>query len=78
MNRQFGDAHFTSIRIEDRVEGYEGYDLARIRRGKNDLVARIIFWDASGQFTVETLGSDVPLGILEELIAEAKATIKTG
>ena len=78
MNRQFGDARFTSTMIEDVAEGYIGYDLVRIQHGKNNSIARILFWDASGQFSVETLGSDVPLGILEELIAEAKATIKTG
>ena len=78
MDRQYGDARFKSCMVEDRAEGYVGYDLMCIRHGKDSCVARILFWDASGQFSVETLGSDVPLGILEELISEAKASIKTG
>jgi len=45
---------------------------------KDDCVARIIFWDACGQFVLETFGAEIPLGIVEEFIAEAKAKIKTG
>jgi hypothetical protein len=40
-------------------------------------VARILFWDASGQFCFETFDTDLPLEIVEQIIAEAKATIKT-
>jgi hypothetical protein len=50
----------------------------RIQDGNSTHIARILFWDACGQFFVETLGSDVPLTILEELIEEARSTIKTG
>lgn len=76
MDRQHGEARFTSQRIEDPFEGWIGYELVRVQHSDNICVARILFWDASGQFSVETLGTDVPLGILEELIAEAKASIK--
>ena len=76
MNRQYGEVRFTSSMIEDHAEGFVGYDLIRNRHGKSDRVARIVYWDASGQFSVETHGSDVPLEVLEDLIAEAKARIK--
>lgn len=77
MDRQYGDARYTSCMIEDRKEGYIGLELRRLRHGISDRIARILFWDASGQFSVETLGSDVPLDVLEELLLEVKTSIKT-
>ncbi len=77
MNREYSDARYASNKVEDRTEGFVGFELARVRCGNRSCLARILFWDASGQFSVETLGTDVPLVVLEELIAEAKAFIKT-
>ena len=77
MDRQYGEARYTSSMVRDRVDGYVGYDLVRIQDGNSNRIARVLFWDACGQFFAETLGSDVPLEIFEELIAEAKASIKT-
>lgn len=78
MDRQFGEARYSSTLVRDQVDGFVGYDLMRIQGGYSTHIARVLFWDACGQFFVETLGTDVPLPILEEVIAEAKATIKTG
>jgi hypothetical protein len=39
-------------------------------------VARVVFWDAYGDFFFETFNADVRVKIAEQLIAEAKATIK--
>jgi hypothetical protein len=58
------------------TEGYEGFELQRVQDGNTALVARILFWDATGQFWVETLGTDIPLTVMEELIAEAKENVK--
>jgi hypothetical protein len=63
--------------VEDRKEGYVGLELNRVCQCKSERVARIVFWDACGQFSIETLGTDVPLEILEGLIAEAKESIMT-
>jgi hypothetical protein len=62
----------------DNKQGFAGLELLRTCRGKRDCIARIVFWDASGQFSVETFQTDVPLEIIEELIAEAKASIRMG
>jgi hypothetical protein len=78
MNREYGDARYRSSRVEDHYEGYVGLELIRFQHGKDNRVARVLFWDSSGQFSAETLGTDIPLAILEELIAEAKESIKTG
>jgi hypothetical protein len=76
MNRDYGDAYYVSALAEDKAQGWIALELHRTQRGKKDRIARIVFWDASGQFFVETFNADVPLAILEELIAEAKATIR--
>lgn len=78
MDRQFGEARYASTFVRNQVDGCAGYDLMRIQYDNSTHIARILFWDACGQFFVETLGSDVPLTILEELIEEAKSTIKMG
>ena len=76
MNRAYGDAHYSTASVRDNKKGCTGLELWRARNGKQDKVANIMFWDASGQFFVETFNADVPLSIFEEMIAEAKATIK--
>jgi hypothetical protein len=38
--------------------------------------ARIVFWDAVGQFALEVTVGELPLVVIEELIREAKATIR--
>ena len=77
MNRDYGDANYSTLRVEENLQGYAGLELYRIRQGKKDRIARVLFWDAAGQFFVETFEADVPLDILEAVIAEAKEKIKT-
>lgn len=63
---------FISSTIKNDDDGYIGRELHR----NNDVVARVVFWDAEGQYSAETIG-EVPLAILEELIAEAKDLISS-
>ncbi len=77
LDRDYGDAHYSSLFVEDRKQGMAGQELDRARHGKKERVAWILFWDASGQFSVETFNCEVPLDIMEELIGEARRTIKT-
>jgi hypothetical protein len=76
MNHEYGNARYTTSAVRDRKEGYAGLELHQTSKGDTKRVARVVFWDASGQFFFETFNSDVPLVIVEELIAEAKNTIK--
>ena len=76
MNREFGDGFYTSVFVQDLQQGFSGLELRRHRKGTDECIAKVIFWDACGQFFVEMSGTEVPLEILEELIAEAKKTIK--
>ena len=77
MERDNADSHYASAFVEDRRQGMAGVELYRTRSGCRDRVARILFWDASGQFAVETFNFEVPLDVLEQLIAEAKGMVKT-
>jgi hypothetical protein len=77
MNRQHSYLLFTTRLIQDNQQGFIGLELYCKNRGKESRAASIIFWDACGQFAVETHDTDVPLDIMEELIAEAKEKIKT-
>lgn len=77
MDRDYGDAHYLSLFVEDRKRGMAGLELHRARAGRQDRVARILLWDASGQFSVETFNCEVPLDVLEELITEVRARVKT-
>lgn len=44
--------------------------------GTLDRVARVVFWDAYGDCFFETFGHQILVMIAEELMIEAKATIK--
>lgn len=70
--------------FEDFVGGFGAFNLFRIRQErhcvggeKRVLVGGITYWDAMGDFCVETFSTDVPLVVFEKLIAEAREMIKT-
>ena len=76
MDLHFGQARYITRTVEDHKEGYAGLELHRTASGETSRVARILFWDASGQFFIETFNNELPLAVIEGLIAEAKAAIR--
>jgi hypothetical protein len=65
--------------FEDLVGGFGAWNLFCIRQERyrtptdeRKLIGRLTFWDADGQFYVETFDADVPLYVLERLIEEAR------
>jgi hypothetical protein len=36
----------------------------------------LVFWDACGDFFLETFNADIPVKLAEDLISEARTTIK--
>ncbi len=76
MDKQHAESHFTTRFFEDRQGGCAGLELVRNSGGQTATVARVTFWDAQGQFALEMSVSELPVVIVEELIAEAKSTIK--
>lgn len=76
MNQRYGQIHFRSKPFNDTEKGCAGIELLIITEGSCESFGRVIFWDATGQLLLETSNTEVPLDILEELIAEAKAFVK--
>jgi hypothetical protein len=76
MNRNHGAAKYTTSAVADREAGSAGVELYRETNGKKVCAARLLFWDASGQFALQTF-NEIPLDIVEELITEARQTITT-
>ncbi len=79
MDKVYADARYSSCRVQDLEQGYVGLELMRASRqgdGSKQRIARVVYWESCGEFFVETFGTDVPLPIIEELIAEAKESIK--
>ena len=77
VNTQFARAEYTSTLTTDRVAGFTALKLSRTRSGVQRVVAEVAFWDAQGQFFAQTF-EEVPLQILEALVAEARKQILVG
>jgi hypothetical protein len=76
MNRRHGGSRYETAPVEvDRNEGRSYIDLYRDISGSKKHVARLTFWDASGQFYLETFG-DIAVEIVEDLIQEGKEKIE--
>jgi hypothetical protein len=75
MNHRYASAGFSSSVFENGRDGCTGIDLFHTSGEHKQNIARVTFWDATGQFVLETYG-EVPLILVEDLIAEAKQTIK--
>ena len=72
MNRHWERAHYSTALVRNDVEGSTALEL---RRGDAGVVARLVFWDAAGQFYLDSVHGELPLDIVAELIAEARASI---
>jgi hypothetical protein len=76
MNRPFGRLHFwTTSPVSNCCDGFTALRLHRDLDGTTALVAEVVFWDAVGQYFLQTFQTDVPVEIVEALIAEANDLI---
>ena len=75
MEKTCGDAEYTTELISDNAAGWTALVLHKRRKDTTIPAARVVFWDAAGQFYLEA-SVEVPLAIVEELIVEAKSKIK--
>jgi hypothetical protein len=71
-----GQHVYRSEYFERATDGCAGYRLHEELRGDSRIVAEIVFWDATGQFWLKTIGRDVPVDVILSAIDEAKATIR--
>lgn len=69
---------WTTPVVTDRRAGSTALRLHHERAGAQVVAAEVVFWDADGQFSLETFNGDVPLAVIEALIAEAKDRIRVG
>ena len=67
-----GDRHST-VEVSDDGDGHAGVELHRETDGQTRCVARVLFWDAAGQFLMESCETDVPLTVAEELTRRGPA-----
>ena len=78
MDRQYSIYRYTTRFVQDNKEGSSALELNETsdkdRRTKR--VARVVVWDAFPDFFFETFGSQIPAVVAEQLLAEARSTIK--
>jgi hypothetical protein len=58
MDKEHGDSRYQSRFVEDRKDGFAGYRLLRTRFGESRDVAQVTFWDAAGQFYIQTSNAE--------------------
>lgn len=68
---------YWSTAFEDNVGGCAGMKLYRELHGEIALVASLTYWDAAGYY-LETLGTDLPLGVIEKLVKATKLFVGVG
>ena len=76
MKRHHAGSLYETEYTSDDKDGFAGLVLFCTNQNGRERVASVIYWDADGQYAVETFGTDVPLKVIEEIIAEAKAIVK--
>ena len=77
MQIQFGADYYWTEEFADDNDGFAGIRLFRTTFDKSSKAAEVIYWDATGGFTIETFGRVLPIEIADKLIAEAVEKIKT-
>lgn len=76
MDRNWSGHRFTTEFFEDLQYGGAGLKLHRTTNGLTQHVASVTFWDAEGQFFIQTFQGDLPVEIAQSLIEETLATVK--
>lgn len=74
MTRVFGSASYTTACDRSLTEGWAAVELRC--SGVSEPVARVVFWDAQGQVFLEMLVPELPVELVDALIAEAKSSIR--
>ena len=77
MKMKWAEADYWTERFDNRTDGFEGFRLHRNIFGKVSIAAEVIYWDATGGFTVKTIDGDVPVEMIQAAIEEATREIKT-
>lgn len=77
VNISWANMEYVSSLTSDDEEGWTALELTRRDGNRAERVARVVFWDAIGQFMLEMFTDEIPVTVIEQLIAEAKREIRT-
>jgi hypothetical protein len=77
MEMQLGHERYWTVYFEDHDGGLSGFRLHRESFGKTEIAGEVIYWDATGGFTIRTFGHVLQVEIARAAIAEAEEKIKT-
>jgi hypothetical protein len=72
MDREHNGARYTTLMASDIQRDGMGLELHWSVQGQDYVVAEIFYSDANHTWTLNTFDYDVPLELIEEMIAEAK------
>lgn len=75
MEIYYCDDFYHTRHFQDNKAGCEGLELHCTAKNETQAVAKITFWDASGQFFIETSASEIPLEVMEKFICETKSLV---
>ena len=73
MDKMSLGVNYSTEYFEDFKDGFGAINLfSSILGEEKKLIARITFWDAMGDVTIEVFSDNIPGAILEEAITECK------
>jgi len=75
---QMGSERYWTTFVEDIKDGFAGFRLHRESFGKTVIAAEVIYWDATGGFTIETFGRALQIEVVRAAITEAEEKIARG
>lgn len=75
MKKNWKGISFETRLNRDNQEGWASLDLHSDAEGVDSIVARVVYWDAEGQFFLEMAPDELPLTVVQELIVEAQEKI---
>tara|TARA_R110002072_G_scaffold298744_1_gene473134 strand:- start:2450 stop:2686 length:237 start_codon:yes stop_codon:yes gene_type:complete len=76
MDRPHAGAHYSTRLTFDDQDGWTAVELYMSDESEARRVARVVFWDAMGQFVLDATSAELPLEIVEELFSEARDKIR--
>lgn len=77
MEREYEGVRYTTLAASDVQRDGIGLELHWHWQNQDSVVAEVFFADEVGSWTLNTFNCDVPLELIEELIAEAKTRLQS-
>jgi len=75
MDREYKGARYTTQRASDVQRDGMSLELRWSSQGQDNVVAEVFYSDAEHTWTLNTFDCDVPLELIEALIAEARRVL---